>query len=92
VNTESQLTRPVYGDAGLSDAERAVVLQLAVEGVAAAAGVSPLAAAVALDEAAGRGAAHLVGDADRVAVEVDGEPLVTVSRDWLRVEVQAAAG
>jgi hypothetical protein len=68
----------------LTDAERAVLLQLAVVNVAALHGISREAAADQLDRAAERGEVLLVGDADHVTVIVAGRELVAINREDLR--------
>jgi hypothetical protein len=82
--TLSELATTIFGDSRLSDDERAALMQLAVQAVARRAGVTAVAAAVALDEAAGRGAARLEGDGGAVVLVVDGEVVVSARRDFLR--------
>jgi hypothetical protein len=73
----------------LTDAERAVLLQLAVHNAATLDGISQQAAADLLDRAAATGDAHLAGDAEHVTVTVAGRALVAISREDLR---RAAVG
>ena len=67
----------------LTDAERAALLQLAVQNVAAMYGITKQAAADLLDRAAATGDAHLAGDAEHVLVTVHGRALVAISREDL---------
>jgi hypothetical protein len=85
---DSRLTG--YGD-DLTDVERDRLLQLAVAAVARQAGVTAVAAAIALDEAAGRGAAYVVADGDSAVLMVDGEPVAAARRDFLRAAGVRAA-
>jgi hypothetical protein len=64
----------------LTDAERAALLQLAVDAVAESDGISLKAAADLLDRAAATGDAHLAGDAHHVSVTIHGRALVAISR------------
>jgi hypothetical protein len=82
--TESQFATPIRGVSDLTDAERALLLGDAVDGVAHRDGLSHQAAAALLDQAAARGAAHLVGDVDHAGVVVDGQVVVELPRAELR--------
>ena len=87
--TDSQFATPVLGSSGLSDAERAAVIRMAVAVVAAAEDLPPEDAADVLDRAAETGHAHLAGDDRSVALTLDGEVLLAVDRDELRAAVAA---
>jgi hypothetical protein len=80
----SELATPISGHSGLSDAERSVLLQLAVEAVAIRDDVPRQDARDLLDQMAEHGRAYLVGDEDCAAVLVDGEPVVALRRASLR--------
>jgi hypothetical protein len=79
----SELGTSTIGHFPLTQAERAVVWQLAIQSLAHDTGVA--AATIALGEAAGRGRTELVSDGvDAVALLVDGEQLLTLRRDFVR--------
>jgi hypothetical protein len=81
----SQFVSAVVGaPSDLSDAERAALLQLAVQNVATLDGISRQAAADVLDRAADSGDALLAGDAEHVTVSIHGRALVAISREDLR--------
>jgi hypothetical protein len=80
----SELVTPVLGHSGLNDAERSVLIQLAVEAVAIRDDVPRQDARDLLDQMASHGRAYLVGDDDCAAVLVDGEPVVALRRASLR--------
>jgi hypothetical protein len=78
------MTLLIQSQLDLTDDERDRLLQLAVAAVARQAGVTAVAAAAALDEATGRGAAYMVGDGDSAVLMVDGEVVAAARRDFLR--------
>lgn len=81
----SEFVRAAAGaPSNLTDAERAVLLQLAVHNAATLDGISRQAAADQLDRAAECGDAHLVGDDEHVTVTVAGRALVAITRQSLR--------
>jgi hypothetical protein len=80
----SEFASVIAGTADLTDAERAALLQLAVQNVAAVDGITLKAAADLLDRAAATGDAHLAGDAEHVTVTVHGRALVAMTRRSLR--------
>jgi hypothetical protein len=80
----SEFASVIAGTADLTDAERAALLQLAVQNVAAVDGITLKAAADLLDRAAATGDAHLAGDAEHVTVTVHGRALVAMPRRSLR--------
>jgi hypothetical protein len=81
----STLITAAHGAAsGLTDRERELLLGDAIDAVACRHDLDWKAAALLLDEAADRGHAHLIGDAERVAVVVDGQVVVELTRAELR--------
>jgi hypothetical protein len=72
------------GPSDLTDNERATLLQLAVQNVAALDGITLKAAADLLDRAAASGDAHLAGDDEHVTVTIHGRALVAITRQSLR--------
>lgn len=78
------MTEPVPVNRPLTDAERSLLLYLAVRTIAdQMPGWTHERAATALDELAERGEVHLRGDAVDVHVRVRGRDLVHATREWL---------
>jgi hypothetical protein len=80
----SEYISRAYGESGLTDDERRIIMLITLRHVADRLGISDAEAATVLDGYAETGDSHIMGNQREVSMVVDGVELVRFSRAWLR--------
>jgi hypothetical protein len=82
--SDEPLARPVFGYSGLSEAERALLVRLAIWNLERQTGCTPEQAAQVLDHLAAGGNVTIEGERRDVYLKVCGHTHIHAERSWLR--------